>query len=63
MAHPKRKQSKSRTRKRRAVYYGSLKAPSTAVCSNCGSTKQMHRACPDCGYYRGREVVEREESI
>ncbi len=61
MAHPKRKQSKARSRKRRAVYYNSLSAPSMQECTNCGSMKLMHRACANCGYYRGREVVQREE--
>lgn len=63
MANPKRKHSKSRTSKRRARYYGSLTAPNLMECPNCGSTKQMHRACPTCGHYRGRQVVERSENF
>jgi large subunit ribosomal protein L32 len=63
MAHPKRKQSKARTAKRRSQYYNRLSAPSLMECSNCGTTKQRHHACPNCGYYRGRAVVEREEEI
>ena len=61
MANPKRKHSKSRTRKRRAQYYNRLDAPQMMECPNCSSMKAMHRACPSCGHYRGREVVEREE--
>lgn len=61
MANPKRKSSKARTSKRRAVYYNSLKAPNLMECPNCGNQKQLHRACPSCGHYRGREVVERDE--
>lgn len=61
MANPKRKHSKARTAKRRATYYNSLEKPATMECSNCGNVKMMHRACPSCGHYRGREVVEREE--
>jgi large subunit ribosomal protein L32 len=63
MAHPKRKHSKARSRTRRAVYYGRLKAPTTMACDNCNETKLMHRACPNCGHYRGRQVVERAESL
>ncbi len=60
MANPKRKHSKSRTRKRRAQYYNGLKAPQVMRCPNCHEPKQMHRACPACGHYRGRQVVEPE---
>lgn len=63
MAHPKRKHSKSRTAKRRAVYYGSAKTPNLMECQNCGNTKQLHRACPNCGHYRGRSVIERTEQL
>ena len=30
---------------------------STTTCAQCGATKMPHRACPSCGYYRGRPVV------
>jgi len=61
MANPRRKHSRSRTAKRRSQYYGSLKSPELMECPNCGNTKRLHRACPTCGYYRGRQVVERKE--
>lgn len=60
MAHPKRRHSKARTRARRANYKVKT-LPVTQECSNCGSDKLMHRACPTCGHYRGRQVVAREE--
>jgi len=62
MANPKRKHSKARTRQRRSVYYNRLSAPTTMECPNCGETKLMHRACPTCGHYRGRAVVDRENA-
>ncbi|MFA5737001.1 MAG: 50S ribosomal protein L32 [Candidatus Paceibacterota bacterium] len=34
-----------------------LKAPRLSKCANCGETKASHRVCPNCGSYRGREVV------
>lgn len=63
MANPKRKHSKARTRTRRSVYYNSLSSPKMMECSNCGSTKLRHRACPTCGHYRGRQVVEPKEAV
>jgi len=55
MALPKRRQSKARGRKRRTHYKS---APvNYANCPQCGSTKLPHRACPNCGYYRGRPVI------
>lgn len=62
MAHPKRKHSKARSRTRRAAYYGRLKAPNTMECPNCSETKLMHRACPSCGHYRGRAVIDRADA-
>jgi len=55
MALPKRRQSKARSRKRRTHYKSNL--VSTTKCPQCSSIKMPHRACPDCGYYRGRPVV------
>ena len=40
MAHPKRRQSKTRTRKRR-THDGAV-APTLAVCSTCGSYYVYH---------------------
>jgi len=62
MAVPKRRHSKSRTRKRRNTYYNELKAPQLLDCSNCGEPKVMHRVCNHCGYYRGRQIIEPSET-
>jgi large subunit ribosomal protein L32 len=59
MAHPKRKTSKQRRNKRRTHYVAV--APTTAKCSNCGSTVLYHHVCPDCGFYRGRLAISKEE--
>jgi large subunit ribosomal protein L32 len=61
MPNPKRRHSKSRRNKRRAHDF--LAVPATSECPNCHQSKMPHRACPHCGYYAGREVIEvREEA-
>ncbi len=61
MAHPKRKTSKQRRDKRRTHQKAENKQLTT--CSNCGSTVQMHRVCDECGYYRGKQAIEKEETL
>jgi large subunit ribosomal protein L32 len=34
-----------------------VSAPTLAACSQCGSKHLPHRACPECGTYKGREVI------
>ncbi|HEX9975853.1 MAG TPA: 50S ribosomal protein L32 [Dehalococcoidales bacterium] len=53
---PKRKYAKARQGKRRN--HIKVSPPSTQLCPQCQSPKLPHRACPTCGYYNGREVVE-----
>ncbi|MGH9936745.1 MAG: 50S ribosomal protein L32 [Blastocatellia bacterium] len=55
MPNPKRRHSKSRSRKRRA--HDALKPVTLTACSNCGSMKMPHRVCADCGFYAGRIVI------
>ena len=43
MAVPKRKLSSARK--------------SFSKCTQCGELKVPHRVCPNCGYYKGKEVV------
>jgi large subunit ribosomal protein L32 len=30
-------------------------------CPECGEAKLPHHACPSCGYYKGKKVIETEE--
>ena len=55
MAVPKKKMSRSRTRRRKAQW--KVNAPSLVVCQQCGSRHIPHRVCPECGTYAGREVL------
>ena len=58
MAHPKHKVSKQRRDKRRT--HDVAVVPTLATCSNCGATIMYHRVCPECGYYRGRQIIEKK---
>jgi large subunit ribosomal protein L32 len=55
MAVPKQKQSHARTSKRRAQH--KIAATGYNECPQCHSPRLPHRVCPECGYYRGREVL------
>lgn len=57
MAVPFRRVSKTRKRKRRTHFKVSL--PGITKCDNCGEVIKSHRACSNCGYYKGKEVVEK----
>jgi large subunit ribosomal protein L32 len=57
MAVPKKKKSKSRRDMRRANH-DRVTAPSLSTCSNCDELMIGHRMCPECGFYKGRQIVE-----
>ncbi|MCI6278812.1 MAG: 50S ribosomal protein L32 [Porphyromonas sp.] len=59
MAHPKRRQSKSSTRKRRT--HDVAVAPTLTRCPNCGAWHVYHTVCPECGYYRGQIAIQVED--
>ncbi|MFP3915922.1 MAG: 50S ribosomal protein L32 [Actinomycetota bacterium] len=56
MAVPKKKMSRRRTRQRKAAW--KVSRPSMSTCAQCRAPKLPHRACPNCGQYKGREVLE-----
>ncbi|GAB4335228.1 MAG: 50S ribosomal protein L32 [Desulfobulbaceae bacterium] len=61
MALPKRRHSRSRTRKRRS--HDALARPNIIACPSCGEPKLPHRLCGSCGVYKGRSVVQLEEDL
>jgi large subunit ribosomal protein L32 len=58
VAVPKRKMSRSNTRSRRAQW--KTAAVHLVACQNkaCRLPKPQHVACPACGQYDGRQVVQ-----
>ena len=56
MAVPKRKMSRSNTRSRRAQWK-TTSAPITR-CPRCSEPKLAHVACPTCGTYNNRTVLD-----
>lgn len=57
MAVPKKRQSPTRRNKRRANHDRAT-AANFGPCPNCGEPKLSHRACPACGQYAGRVVID-----
>ncbi len=43
--------------KNRRSHHG-LKAPAVATCANCGASHRPHHMCLDCGFYKGRQVMD-----
>ena len=59
MAVPKQKMGRARTHARRSTN-DKIAAPSRSVCPQCGEAKLPHRVCPNCGFYKNREVIKTE---
>jgi large subunit ribosomal protein L32 len=55
MAVPKKKYPSARKGHRRSHH--ALAKPSLVTCTQCRQPMLSHRACKNCGYYNGREVV------
>ena len=57
---PKRKLSKGRSRRRRS--HDALTPAKLVECSSCHEVRLPHHVCPNCGHYRGMDVIEVEEA-
>ncbi len=55
MAVPKRRTSSTKRDKRRA--HDHLQRPTWVSCPSCTEPMLRHRACPHCGEYRGRKIL------
>jgi large subunit ribosomal protein L32 len=56
MGVPKRRVSHARQGDRRS--HEALALPQLEECPHCHETKQAHHACPNCGYYGGRQAID-----
>ena len=54
-ALPKKKLTRAQRGRRLTSY--KLKPLNLSYCSRCRSAKMPHTVCPQCGFYRGRQVV------
>ncbi|MEX2536022.1 MAG: 50S ribosomal protein L32 [Trueperaceae bacterium] len=52
---PKKRTSASRRDKRRSHH--ALLAPTLVECRQCHIMKPSHTVCPECGYYKDRQVL------
>jgi large subunit ribosomal protein L32 len=43
--------------KNRRSHHG-LKAATLTVCKNCGAEHRPHHMCLECGFYKGRQVMD-----
>ncbi len=61
MAVPKRRTSITKKRMRRT--HLKKEARTVVSCPNCGEVIQPHRACTKCGFYKGKNVLNKEEKV
>ncbi|RME10095.1 MAG: 50S ribosomal protein L32 [Ardenticatenia bacterium] len=60
-AVPKKKVSKARSSRRKAVWMR-LDKPNLVECPHCRELMVPHHICRNCGYYRGVAYLEVEEA-
>ena len=56
MAVPKRRQTRAKSKMRRAQH-DKVTPVNLAPCKNCGEPVLPHRVCASCGHYKGVKVV------
>ena len=52
---PKKRTSRARQGERRSHLH--IATVALVECPHCHKPRQPHRVCPNCGYYKGIEVV------
>lgn len=57
MAVPKKRKSQAKTRSRRSANM-KMVAPQSQRCPDCFAPKRSHRACGECGTYKGEQIIE-----
>lgn len=59
MGVQQRRTSKANKRMRRANW--KIAKPALSECPQCHTLKRPHHVCPNCGFYKGKEVVAKAE--
>jgi large subunit ribosomal protein L32 len=57
------KQRHTKGRRDRARAELKLSPKNLVVCTKCGANIKAHIACPKCGFYKGKEVVDTMKKI
>ncbi|HET9613523.1 MAG TPA: 50S ribosomal protein L32 [Candidatus Limnocylindrales bacterium] len=60
MGVPKRRVSHARQGERRA--HLALSVPELVECDHCHEMRRPHHACPNCGWYNGRQAIELKQA-
>jgi large subunit ribosomal protein L32 len=55
MGVPNKRGTKSTRNQRRMHIF--LETPAFSICPKCGRQVLSHQVCQNCGYYKGREVI------
>jgi len=56
MPNPTHRHTRSRRDKRRANW--KVSAPNIILCPKCHEPALSHRVCPNCGNYKGKQIIE-----
>jgi len=65
---PKKQQAHSQTSRRYKAFQNKarkrlLQTTSITKCDKCGEARLSHTACPSCGYYKGRVVIDKSREM
>jgi len=61
MSVPSQRKSKSKTKRGRS--HAALKTPTYNKCPKCKMILKPHRACSNCGTYKGKAVIDTNKKI
>jgi len=67
-ATPKKRQAKSSSSSRYKAFQNKARKRLMAKtnlgkCPKCKETKLSHTACPTCGFYKGKSVIDKEKEM
>jgi large subunit ribosomal protein L32 len=65
---PKKRQPKCQSQRRYKTFAGNVRkrlvnSTKLGPCPKCKEMRVIHKACPICGHYNGRSVVDKEKEM